>query len=93
MVCYSKRRTPACMSALGAEHSRWGRSQNTQCGNAVRSYQGHLKSEDPNESGFQTVTLEDCIDTLDAVGAGEVATKLRGRYLDFSLIDRVVSGE
>ncbi|WP_316979807.1 PGN_0703 family putative restriction endonuclease [Shumkonia mesophila] len=68
-------------------------AQNTQCGNAVRAYQKHLKSEEPAESGFQVVALESCLDTLDAVGAGDIAAKLRSRYLDFGLIDRVVFGE
>jgi hypothetical protein len=67
--------------------------QNTQCGNAVRTYQKHLKSDEPTESGFQAITLETCLDTLDAIGAGDIATKLRSRYLDFGLIDRVVFGE
>lgn len=68
-------------------------AQNHNCVSAVRAYQKHLVSDDPQVSGFQGVTLEQCLETLDAIGDQEAAKALYGRYLDFSRIDRLLFGE
>jgi len=59
----------------------------------VMDYQRHLTSDNPAQSGFQAITLDNCLDGLDAIGAGEIAAQLRSRYLDFTWIDRVVFGD
>lgn len=68
-------------------------AMNAQCANAVRAYQRHLTSDNPAQSGFQAITLDDCLDSLSAIGAGEIADQLRSRYLDFTWIDRVMFGD
>jgi len=65
-------------------------SQNHQCGNATNIYQSHLVSDDPNVSGFQVITLEDCVEALRVIGDNQVADALYERYLDFGRIDRKI---
>ena len=68
-------------------------AQNTNCGSAVRAYQRQLVSSDPSVSGFQSITLEECLTTLATIGDQETADALRTRYLDFARIDRAIFGE
>lgn len=66
--------------------------QNHQCSAAVSAYQKHLLSDDPKISGFQAVTLDDCIETFRAIGAPETADALHYRYLDFDRIETAIFG-
>lgn len=66
--------------------------QNHQCAGAVKSYQKHLVSNDPEISGFQAVTLEDSVETFRAIGDNETADALHGRYLDFARVEQAIFG-
>jgi len=66
--------------------------QNTNCGAATRAYKRQLASADPAETGFQSVTLEDCLSALAAIGADETASALRHRYLDFGQLEAAIFG-
>ena len=66
--------------------------QNHQCRAGVNAYREHLVSADPQESGFQVVTLEDCIATFRAIGDTETADALHGRYLDFGKVEQAIFG-
>lgn len=68
-------------------------AQNTNVAAAVRAYRRHLASPNPEETGFQAVTLEECLTTLAAIGDQDTADALRTRYLDFARIDRAIFGE
>ncbi len=68
-------------------------AQNANCASAVRAYRRHLVSTDPEVSGFQAISLEDCLTTLADIGDQETASALRARYLDFARIDRAIFGE
>lgn len=65
-------------------------SQNHQCSTATNTYQSHLISDDPNVSGFQVITLGDCVDTFRVLGDNQVADALYDRYLDFDRVDRKI---
>lgn len=66
--------------------------QNHHCAAAVKAYQKHLVSDDPHASGFDAVTLEDCLVALQAIGDKPTAQALHGRYLDFERIEEVIFG-
>jgi hypothetical protein len=66
--------------------------QNHQCRAGVNAYREHLASTDPQVSGFQIVTLEDCIAALRAIGDAEAADALHGRYLDFRKVEHAIFG-
>lgn len=68
-------------------------AQNANCTSAVRAYRQHLVSSEPDVSGFQAITLEECLCTLAAIGDQEAAGALHARYLDFARIDRAIFGE
>ena len=65
-------------------------AQNNNCDAAVNAYLTHLASNDPAESGFQSLTLESCLDSLRAIGDDETATALHERYLDFARVERAI---
>lgn len=66
---------------------------NGACWAAVDVYAAHLVSTDPIVTGFQAVTLEDCLARLVVAGAADLATALHARYLDFErVIDLIVAG-
>lgn len=67
-------------------------SQNNQCAAAVNAYQKHLVSNNPEISGFQAVTLDDCVKAFRAIGDNETAAALHGRYLDFERVEQVIFG-
>jgi len=58
----------------------------------VNAYREHLISADPQESGFQVVTLEDCITAFRVIGDAEAADALHGRYLDFGKVEQAIFG-
>jgi hypothetical protein len=66
--------------------------QNHQCASAVKAYQKQLISTDPEASGFQAVTLDDCVKTLYDIGEQEIADAMFGRYLDFKRVDEAIFG-
>ena len=65
-------------------------SQNNNCHAAVNAYSTHLASDEPAESGFQSLTLESCLNALRAIGDDETATALHERYLDFERVERAI---
>lgn len=65
-------------------------SQNHLCTRAVSAYKKHLASSDSVTSGFQAVSLEDCIDAYRAIGDLDMAHALHGRYLDFGRVEEVI---
>lgn len=66
--------------------------QNNQCAAAVNAYQNQLVSDVPEESGFQAITLDECVETFRAIGDHEIADALHGRYLDFERVERAIFG-
>lgn len=66
--------------------------QNYQCRAGANTYREHLVSADPQASGFQVVTLEECIATFRAIGDTEAADALYDRYLDFGKIEKAIFG-
>ena len=64
--------------------------QNVHCASAVQIYQNQLLSDVPNTSGFQAITLDDCIDALRVNGDQEIAIALHKRYLDFERVERMI---
>lgn len=68
-------------------------AQNVNCASAIRAYRQHLASQEPEASGFQAITLEECLRVLDDIGDAETASLLHARYLDFASIDRAIFAE
>ena len=66
--------------------------QNNQCASAVHAYQNQLVSEDPEESGFQAVTLDQCVEVFHAIGEHETGDAIHERYLDFGKVERAIFG-
>lgn len=64
--------------------------QNYLCDRAVKSYQKYLISDEPSESGFKTLTLEDCIAAYREIGDLDMVDALYGRYLDFERVEDVI---
>jgi hypothetical protein len=65
---------------------------NLACWDAVAAYNAHLISADPIVTGFQALTLEECLARLDAAGAPEMAAALHARYLDFDrVLDTIIA--
>ncbi|SKC61902.1 hypothetical protein SAMN05445504_0049 [Burkholderia sp. CF099] len=67
--------------------------QNVHCTGAVNAYQRQLASQGPETIKFQPVTLEDCVDTLRAIGDEETASAFHHRYLDFERVERTIFGQ
>ena len=67
-------------------------SQNTCCVSAINAYKEHLTSSDPTESGFQSVTLENCLEALILIGDDAAAKALHCRYIDFERVERAIFG-
>jgi hypothetical protein len=67
--------------------------QNVHCTGAVNAYQRQLVPHGPETIEFQPVTLEDCVDTLRAIGDEETASAFHHRYLDFELVERTIFGQ
>ena len=63
---------------------------NVHCEFATKAYQRQLVSTDPTETGFQSVTLEDCLSVLSTIGEESAVEALRKRYLDFDKIDAAI---
>lgn len=67
-------------------------AQNTNCEVAIAAYQRQLVSPKAAETGFESMTLESCLEALRAIGDDGTATALHNRYLDFGRIERVMFG-
>lgn len=66
--------------------------QNHQCASAVNAYKKQLASPEPQASGFQAVTLDDCVKALYDIGDQERGDAMFGRYLDFKRVDEAIFG-
>ncbi|MFP4893159.1 PGN_0703 family putative restriction endonuclease [Paraburkholderia sp. EG304] len=64
--------------------------QNVHCTGAVNAYQRQLLSQGPETIKFLPVTLEDCVETLRAIGEGDTASAFHHRYLDFERVERTI---
>jgi hypothetical protein len=57
---------------------------NAECQAAIARYRFELISDDPAETRFQAVTLEDLTAALGSAGADTIAGRVTERYLDFA---------
>jgi hypothetical protein len=64
---------------------------NTDCQTAITRYRTELISDDPAETRFQALTLEDLVTALGSAGADTLAGRLAERYLDFDPVHRVLA--
>ena len=54
-------------------------------------YRAELVSDDPGETRFQAVTLEDLTSAVGAAGADTIAALVTERYLDFEPVHRALA--
>ncbi len=54
---------------------------NAECQVAIARYQAELTSNDPAETRFQAITLEEFTTALGSAGADTIAERLTHRYL------------
>lgn len=66
--------------------------QNNNCGAAINTYRTHLIDDAPSATGFDAITLENCLATLRGIGNDELAENLFRRYLDFGRIEEAIFG-
>lgn len=66
---------------------------NVEVGQAVASYRSHLVDPLGSRVGFDSRSLEDCIQILTDVGAKEYAAKLTDRYLNFAQVEDLIFDE
>lgn len=64
---------------------------NAECQVAIARYQAELTSNDPAETRFQAITLEEFTNALGNAGADTIAERLIHRYLDFSSVHRTLA--
>ena len=64
---------------------------NAECQAAIARYRSELVSDDPAETRFQTVTLEDLTTAVGAAGADTIAARVTERYLDFAPVHRALA--
>ena len=64
---------------------------NAECQAAIARYRSELISDDPAETRFQTVTLEDLTTAVGAAGADTIAARVTERYLDFAPVHRALA--
>ncbi len=64
---------------------------NAECQAAVARYRSELISDEPAETRFQTVTLEDLTTAVGAAGADTIAARVTERYLDFAPVHAVLA--
>jgi hypothetical protein len=65
---------------------------NTDCQAAIARYRAELISDDPTETRFQALSLEDVTTAVGCAGAHAIAVRLTDRYLDFEPVHRALSG-
>jgi hypothetical protein len=66
-------------------------SLNTECQAAITRYRNELISDDPAETGFQALTLEDIATAIGCAGAHTVASRITERYLNFEPVHRALA--
>ena len=64
---------------------------NAECQAAIARYRAELVSDDPGETRFQAVTLEDLTAAVGAAGADTIAAVVTERYLDFEPVHRALA--
>jgi hypothetical protein len=64
---------------------------NAECQAAIARYRAELVSDDPGETRFQAVILEDLTAAVDAAGADTIAAGVTERYLDFEPVHRALA--
>ena len=64
---------------------------NAECQAAIARYRAELISDDPAETRFQTVTLEDLTTAVGTAGADTIAARVTERYLDFAPVHRALA--
>ncbi len=63
---------------------------NTECQTAITRYRTELISDEPTETHFQAITLEDVVTAIGCAGAHATAGRLIDRYLNFEPIHRAL---
>jgi hypothetical protein len=63
---------------------------NAECQAAITRFRTALISDDPAETRFQAVTLEDFTTAIGDAGAETIATRVTERYLDFTSVHRAL---
>lgn len=66
-------------------------SLNTECQTAIARYRTELISDDPAETRFQAITLEDLVTAIGCAGAHTVAERVSNRYLNFEPVHRALA--
>jgi PD-(D/E)XK nuclease superfamily len=64
---------------------------NAECQAAIARFRTELVSDDPAETRFQALTLEDLTTAIGEAGADTVATRVTERYLDFTPVHRALA--
>ena len=63
---------------------------NTECQTAITRYRTELISDDPAETRFQAITLEDLVTAIGCAGAHTTAGRLIDRYLNLEPVHRAL---
>jgi hypothetical protein len=66
-------------------------ASNAECQAAIARYRAELVSDDPGETRFQAVILEDLTAAVGAAGADTIAALVTERYLDFEPVHRALA--
>jgi hypothetical protein len=64
---------------------------NTECQAAIGRYRTELNSDDPAETRFQALTLEDVTAAIGDAGADTITARVTSRYLDFTPVHRALA--
>ena len=64
---------------------------NTECQAAIARYRNELISDDPAETRFQAITLEDLVTAIGCAGAHAVAERISNRYLNLEPVHRALA--
>jgi len=64
---------------------------NAECQTAITRFRTELISDDPAETHFQTLTLEDLITAIGEAGADTIAARVTERYLNFTPVHRALA--
>lgn len=64
---------------------------NNECQVAITRYRNELISDDPTETRFQTLTLEDIVTAIGCAGAHVTASRLNDRYCNFEPVHRALA--
>ena len=67
-----------------------GPALNTECQTAITRYRNELVSDDPAETRFQAITLEDLVTAIGCAGGHAVAERVSNRYLNLEPVHRAL---